>query len=89
MGTNLLGELVANNGTYLVNKAGTIGVNFDKIIFLEDSKISQLDTDSTNISDYIADETKFIKAGAFLTPKNDEVFNFIELISGSVLLILA
>ena len=90
MATDMMGELVASQGTYLLNKQASITDRlFDKVIILEDSVITGLRTDSTYIGDYIADNEIPLKTGAFLTPLNGEVFNGINLVSGSVLLIWA
>jgi hypothetical protein len=72
MGTNLMGELVANNGTYIVN---TIFASI---------KTAGVDTKST----YIAAPATALKAGAIITPISDLQFSGVQLTSGSVALVL-
>lgn len=55
MGTNLMGELVANNGTYIVNNTTEVTKRIDAIVVLQDTiftsiKTAGVDTKSTYIA---------------------------------------
>ena len=89
MGTNLMGELVANNGTYIVNNTTEATKTIDAIVVLQDTvftaiKTAGVDTKST----YIAAPGTAVKAGAIITPINDLQFSGVTLASGSVALVL-
>jgi hypothetical protein len=100
MGTNLLGELAANNGTYYLN-AGNFSSTYtgavDQII-IRGSNI-QIETIEVRrngewidvTSDYLS--TNVLPDGVRITPKNDEVFNRITIVGaggfGGVELVLA
>jgi hypothetical protein len=77
MGTNLLGELAANNGTYFLNVGGFDGnidqiivrgegVNISRIFVLRDGVEVRVDDEYLSNSD--------VPNGLRITPKNDEVF---------------
>jgi hypothetical protein len=90
MATNLMGELVANRGTFIVNNTVEKTANIDAIVVLEDTvfnavKIAGIDVKSS----YIAATGTAIKAGAILTPQGTAVFSGVQLTSGSVALVLA
>jgi hypothetical protein len=97
MGTNLLGELAANNGTYIMladsdydaNLNGHLGI--DRIIVLEPTYIESLyvTNDENNlIDDYVSCPSCLIPAGAILTPKDDLKFTFVQISDGALCLIL-
>lgn len=89
MGTNLMGELVANNGTYIVNNTTEATKTIDAIVVLEDTIFSSIKVAGTDAkSTYLADATKAIKAGAIITPINDVQFSGVTLTSGSIALVL-
>jgi hypothetical protein len=92
MSSNLLGELVANNGTFILNVTEENFIyNIDQIIILEDTIFNGIfigdyeDVKST----YLADSSIAIKAGARITPINNIQFNAVNLASGSVELVLS
>ena len=100
MGTNLIGELVANNGTYYLH-AGSLGTSYtgsiDQIIVRGEGFVIQsieiirngYHEDVTN--DYISNSV--MPNGLRITPKNNEVFNRITIAAeggnGGVELVLA
>lgn len=89
MGTNLMSELVANQGTYIVNDTTEVNTEIDAIVVLEDTKFSLILVDGTDVSStYIADVTIAVKAGAIITPTDDKQFSGVQLTSGSVALVL-
>lgn len=90
MGTNLMGELVANNGTFILNSSGfDFQRTIDAIVVLEDTIFFDIYIDENSVIDsYILDYEKPIKAGAIITPINDLQFSGVNLVSGSVALVL-
>lgn len=90
MATNLMGELVANNGTFILNNTTEYTGNIDAIVVLEDTvfkgvKIAGVDVKTS----YIGTPATAVKAGAILTPTADQKFSGVLLTSGSVALVLA
>jgi hypothetical protein len=95
---NSYGEiLTARGGSYILNT--TNGYNqqfFYAVVVLENTEISYLYTEDRNgtvnqlaLDDHIADSTIAVKAGAIITPMDfNAPFSYIELLSGSVALIL-
>ena len=91
MGTNLMGELVANNGTYIVNSTEEEFIRtIDAIVVLEDTifEIIYIGDYQDVTIDYISNPTSAVKAGAIITPINDMQFSGLTLTSGSVALVL-
>jgi hypothetical protein len=95
---NSYGEiLTARGGSYILNTADAYnGQFFYAVVVLEDTQFSKLYTEDRNgfvneaaLDDHIADTAIVIKAGAIITPMDfNAPFSFIELVSGSVALIL-
>lgn len=89
MSSNLLGEVVANNGTYIVNNTTEVTKTIDAIIVLEDSVFASIKTAGTESkTTYIASTATAVKAGAIITPVSDLQFSGVQLVSGSVALVL-
>lgn len=90
MGTNLMGELVANNGTFIVNNTEQVeGKLIDAIVVLEDTIFAEIFIGEPDVlSQYISNPLIAIKAGAIITPMNDLQFTSLTLVSGSVALVL-
>lgn len=90
MGTNLMGELVANNGTFIVNSYSRIyELTIDAIVVLEETLFDSIMIGEDDVkNDYIASVGTTIKAGAIITPTNDLQFSGVRLVSGSVALVL-
>jgi hypothetical protein len=91
MGTNLLGELVANNGTFIVNTIGEYFTKkFDALIVLEDTIIDDLLIEEISVlPEYVSNVSIPLKAGTRITALNDKQFMQIYLASGSVELVLS
>ena len=84
-----MGELVANNGTYIVNNTTEATKNIDAIVVLQDTVFTAIKTAGVDVkSTYIADTGTAVKAGAIITPINDLQFSGVTLASGSVALVL-
>jgi hypothetical protein len=92
MGTNLMGELVANNGTFILNTPNyTAGdINIDAIVVLEDTifDVIYIGDGEEVKSTYISDASSIVRAGAIITPLGDVQFTGVALVSGSVALVL-
>jgi hypothetical protein len=89
MGTNLLGELVANNGTYFLNNGNYVG-KIDQIIVrgigINGINIYMLiDGQQTAITGqylHLGDGTR-LPDGLRITPKGDDVFTKVEVFSNT------
>ena len=89
MSSNLIGELAGNMGTFVVNTTSEVTKKIDAIVVLEETiftsiKVNGVDAKNT----YIQDATLAVKAGAIITPVNDLQFSGVQLVSGSVALVL-
>lgn len=90
MATNLIGELVANNGTFILNNTTEYTGNIDAIVVLEDTVFNAVKIAGVDVkSSYIGTPATAVKAGAILTPTADQKFSGVDLTSGSVALVLA
>ena len=85
-----MGELVANNGTFILNNTTIATKTIDAIVVLEDTIFEYINIDAENVTaDYIAEMPySIVKAGAIITPINDLQFTEVNLQSGSVALVL-
>jgi hypothetical protein len=89
MSTNLMGELVANKGTFILNNTNEFTGVIDAIVVLQDTVFNAVKIAGTDVkADYIATPATAVKAGAILTPKSDLQFSGVDLTSGSVALVL-
>jgi hypothetical protein len=89
MATNLMGELVANQGTYIANNTTEVTKTIDAIVCLEDTIFTSIKVAGADVkSTYIANTAVAIKAGSIITPIDDLKFSGIKLASGSVALVL-
>jgi hypothetical protein len=89
MGTNLLGEIAGNLGTYVVNGTTEVTKTIDAIVVLEDTIFSSIKVAGTDVaSTYIQNTAIAIKPGTIITPINDVQFSGLQLTSGSVVLVL-
>jgi hypothetical protein len=89
MGTNLMGELVANNGSFIVNGTPEVNKTIDAIVVLEDTIFTTIKINNTNVTaEYIQNAAIPVRAGAIITPINDFQFSGVKLVSGSVALVL-
>lgn len=90
MATNLMGELVANNGTFILNNTNEYTGSIDAIVVLEDTVFNAVKIAGVDVkSSYIGTPATAVKAGAILTPTADQKFSGVDLTSGSVALVLA
>ena len=84
----LLGELVANKGTFILNNTSAKTGIFDAIVVLEDTVFSAITIDGVDSrSTYIADVATAVKAGAIITPLGVKTIEAVQLTSGSVALV--
>jgi hypothetical protein len=89
MATNLMGELVANNGTFILNNTTEYTGSIDAIVVLEDTVFNAVKIAGVDVkSSYIATPATAVKAGAIITPTADQKFSGVDLTSGSVALVL-
>lgn len=89
MGSNLIGELAGNMGTFVVNTTNEVTKKIDAIVVLEDTIFTSIKTAGTDVkSTYIQDASLTIKAGTIITPVNDLQFSGVQLTSGSIVLVL-
>jgi hypothetical protein len=90
MATNLMGELVANNGTFILNNTTEYTGSIDAIVVLEDTVFNAVKIAGVDVkTSYIGTPATAVKAGAILTPTADQKFSGVDLTSGSVALVLA
>ena len=83
--------LVAANGVFIVNDTNLYANNFKAILVLEDTIISSLKHagDATEkVNEYISNSAIALKAGAIITPVQQQIFGSIQLTSGSVQIVL-
>lgn len=84
MSSNLLGELVANNGTYYLSGSGAVYAGqIDQIIARGTGVIISgiyvtIDGEQTNVFEYYLNSTT-LPDGLRITPKNNDVFTGISL----------
>ncbi len=89
MSTNLMGELVANKGTFILNNTTEKTAVIDAIVVLEDTVFNAIKIAGTDVkTNYIGTFTTAVKAGAIITPTSDLKFSGVDLTSGSVALVL-
>jgi hypothetical protein len=89
MGTNLIGELVADMGTYIANNTTEVTRTIEAIVVLQDTVFTSIKVAGTDVkSTYIAAPGTAVKAGAIITPINNLQFSGVQLASGSVALVL-
>jgi len=84
-----MGELVADQGTIILNDTTEVIKTIDRIVVLENTEFTYINVNNHDVtSDYIADKTTPVRAGAIITPIDDLQFNGVQLTSGSVVLVL-
>ena len=89
MSTNLMGELVANKGTFILNNTTKKPAVIDAIVVLEDTVFNNIIIAETDVkANYIGTPATAVKAGAIITPTSDLQFSGVDLTSGSVALVL-
>lgn len=89
MGTNLLGEIAGNLGTFIVNGTAEVTKVADAIVVLEETVFASIKVGGVDVkSSYIQDVGTAVKAGAIITPTGDDQFSGVQLTSGSVAIVL-
>lgn len=89
MATQPLTILAAMQGSYIINDTTQWSGKCDAIYVLEDTVFETIkDSNLKYKADYISTPATAVKAGALIRPVNDAKFNTVELISGSVALVL-
>ena len=81
--------LTAQQGTFIVNNTVEKTVAHDAIIVLEDTVFSSIKVAGSDVkSTYIAATGTAVKAGAIIRPTDAQKFSAVDLVSGSVCLVL-
>ncbi len=83
--------LTAAKGTYIIVKANEITKICRAIVVLSDTVFASIKEVGSGVNvktNYIDDATQTIKTGAIITPYNNKKFEKVQLISGSVMLVL-
>jgi len=81
--------LVANQGTFIVNDTNEKTVAHDAIVVLEDTVFNSIKIGGVDVKDdYISTPATAVKAGAIIRPINAQKFSAVDLVSGSVCLVL-
>ena len=84
-----LDKLVANKGVYIVNDATEVTRAIDGIFVLEDTVFNAIKVDGSDVkASYISTPATAVKAGAYIRPLNGVQFSGVDLVSGSVALII-
>jgi hypothetical protein len=79
----------AFQGSFIVNDAIEKTIIIDAIVVLEDTVFSSIKIAGVDEkANYIADTTLAVKGGAIIRPTGDKAFSGVQLVSGSVALIL-
>ena len=81
--------LVANQGTFIVNDTNEKEILHDAIVVLEDTVFNSIKIEGVDVkSSYIAATGTAVKAGAIIRPTEAQKFSAVDLVSGSVCLVL-
>lgn len=84
-----LDKLVANKGVYIVNDATEVTKVIDGIFVLEDTVFNAIKVAGSDVkTSYISTPATAVKAGAYIRPLNGVQFSGVDLVSGSVALII-
>jgi hypothetical protein len=79
----------ANQGTFIVNDTNEKTVAHDAIVVLEDTVFNSIKIGGVDVkSSYIAATGTAVKAGAIIRPTDAQKFSAVDLVSGSVCLVL-
>lgn len=86
------GELIAANGTVIVNDVIEYVANADSYYVAEDTVVARIEINGDTVTDvkasYITTAATAVKAGVLITPQKGDYFSAITLTSGSVVVIL-
>lgn len=79
----------ANQGTFIVNDTNEKTILHDAIVVLEDTVFNAIKIGGVDVkSSYIAATGTAVKAGAIIRPTDAQKFSAVDLVSGSVCLVL-
>lgn len=79
----------ANQGTFIVNDTNEKTITHDAIVVLEDTVFNAIKIGGVDVkSSYIAATGTAVKAGAIIRAINGQQFSGVDLVSGSVCLVL-
>ena len=84
-----LSVISANQGTFIVNDTDEKTISHDAIVVLEDTVFNSIKIGGVDVKDdYISTPATAVKAGAIIRPINAQKFSAVDLVSGSVCLVL-
>lgn len=84
-----LSVISANQGTFIVNDTNEKTILHDAIVVLEDTVFNAIKIAGVDVkSSYIAATGTAVKAGAIIRPTDAQKFSAVDLVSGSVCLVL-
>jgi len=84
-----LSVISANQGTFIVNDTTEKTISHDAIVVLEDTVFNSIKIGGVDVkSSYIAATGTAVKAGAIIRPTDAQKFSAVDLVSGSVCLVL-
>lgn len=79
----------ASQGTFVVNNTTEKTIGHDGILVLEDTVFSSIKVNGIDVKDtLIANVAGTVKASAFIRPLSADKFSGVQLVSGSVILVL-
>jgi hypothetical protein len=86
---NAIEEMALQNGTYVLNNTTEYTNDIDAIYVSEDSVFASIKVeDRDDKSVYLSDATLPVKAGVIIAPFRGVKFSAVQLVSGSVVVIL-
>jgi len=84
-----LSVISANQGSFIVNDTDEKEIIHDAIVVLEDTVFNSIKIGGVDVKDdYISTPATAVKAGAIIRPINSQKFSAVDLVSGSVCLVL-
>lgn len=84
-----LSVISANQGSFIVNDTDEKEISHDAIVVLEDTVFNSIKIGGVDVKDdYISTPATAVKAGAIIRPINAQKFSAVDLVSGSVCLVL-
>ena len=84
-----LSVISANQGTFIVNDTTEKTISHDAIVVLEDTVFNSIKIGGVDVkSSYISTTGTAVKAGAIIRPTDAQKFSAVDLVSGSVCLVL-
>ena len=84
-----LSVISGSQGTFIVNDTTEKTISHDAIVVLEDTVFNSIKIGGVDVKDdYISTPATAVKAGAIIRPINAQKFSAVDLVSGSVCLVL-